>query len=163
VQSFVERVLAALTDEGVEFVVVGATSAVLHGAPVVTQDLDLCYRRAPDNVRRIARALEPFHPKLRGLPDGLPDTVDEAILRLGTNFTLDLSGESLDLLAEMSGIGGFEQVIGDAQEMDLAGIRVRVLSLERLIESKKAAGRPKDLAILPVLEATLDAIRSPKP
>src|SRR5258708_32399596 len=56
-QNFVEKVLEALTQAGVEFFVVGGVSAVLQGVPVVTQDLDLCYRRTPDNVRRLAAAL----------------------------------------------------------------------------------------------------------
>jgi hypothetical protein len=51
-QSFVERLVACLADAGVEFVIVGGVSAVLHGAPIVTQDLDISYRRHPDNVRR---------------------------------------------------------------------------------------------------------------
>ena len=83
-QNFVEKVLEALTQAGVEFVVVGGVSAVLQGVPVVTQDLDLCYRRTPDNVRRLAEALQPFHPKLRGLPEGVPNVVDEETLRMGT-------------------------------------------------------------------------------
>jgi len=158
-QSFVERVLEALTQGGVEFVVVGGVSAVLQGVPVVTQDLDVCYRRTPDNVRRLARALEPFHPKLRGLPEGLPHVVDERALGLGTNFTLDLDGEDLDLLAEMSGIGGYDEVAPGALELSVNGRSVKVLSLDRLIATKRAAGRAKDLAVLPLLEATLEANR----
>jgi hypothetical protein len=97
-QSFVEKVLEALTQAGVEFVVVG------------TQDLDLCYRRTPENVRRLAGALRAFRPKLRGMPDGVPNIVDERTFQMGTNSTLDLEGEDLDLLAEMSGIGSYDDV-----------------------------------------------------
>jgi predicted nucleotidyltransferase len=156
-QSFVEKVLEALTQAGVEFIVVGGVSAVLQGAPVVTQDLDLCYRRTPDNVRRLASALGPFHPKLRGLPDGVPNLVDERALQMGTNFTLDLDGEDLDLLAEMSGIGGYDNVVDSVVELEVDRHAVKVLSLERLIATKRAAGRAKDLAMLPLLEATLHA------
>jgi predicted nucleotidyltransferase len=151
-------VIASLADAGVEFVVVGGVSAILQGAPIATQDLDVTYRRSPDNVRRLAKALAPFHPRLRGLPAGLPDDVDEHALRMGTNFTLDVDGESLDLLAEMSAIGGYDQVVGNADEMDVAGKRVKVLALADLIRTKRAAGRPKDLAVLPVLEATLELL-----
>ena len=55
----------------------------------------------------------------------------------------------------VAGIGGYDQVIGRAQAMDVAGHTVKVLALEDLIRTKRAAGRPKDLAVLPVLEATL--------
>ena len=134
-------------------------SAVLQGVPVVTQDLDLCYRRTPDNVRRLAGALRAFHPKLRGLPDGVPNVVDERTLQMGTNFTLDLEGEDLDLLAEMSGIGGYDDVAPTVLELEVDGRPIRVLPLERLIATKRAAGRTKDLAVLPLLEATLAATR----
>jgi hypothetical protein len=156
-QNFVERVLEALTQAGVEFIVVGGVSAVLQGVPVVTQDLDLCYRRTPDNVRRLATALRSFRPKLRGLPEEVPNIVDERTFQLGTNFTLDLEGEDLDLLAEMSGIGGYDDVAPSVIELDVGGRRIRVLPLDRLIATKRAAGRAKDLAVLPLLEATLAA------
>lgn len=158
-QSFVEQVITGLADAGVEFVIVGGVSAVLHGVPVVTQDLDISYRRNPENVRRLAKALVPFHPKLRGLPPGLPCDVDEHALKMGANFTLDLGGEPLDLLAEMSGIGGYDEIIANAEEMEVAGKRVKVLALADLIRTKRAAGRPKDVAVLPLLEATLDMIQ----
>jgi hypothetical protein len=158
-QNFVEKVLEALTRAGVEFVVVGGVSAVLQGVPVVTQDLDVCYKRTPDNVRRLAMALRGFHPKLRGLPEGVPNIVDERTLQLGTNFTLDLEGEDLDLLAEMSGIGGYDDVLPTVLELEVDGRLVRVLPLERLIATKRAAGRAKDLAVIPLLQATLEATR----
>jgi len=45
----------------------------------------------------MASALPPFHPKLRGLPEGVPNVVDERTLQMRANFTLDLEGEYLDL------------------------------------------------------------------
>src|SRR5450432_486067 len=138
-QNFVEKVLEALTQAGVEFIVVGGVSAVLQGVPVVTQDLDLCYRRTPENVRRLASALRSLHPKLRGLPEGIPNVVDERTLQMGTNFTLDLDGEDLDLRAEMSGIGGYDDVVAGVLELEVDGRHVKVLSLERLIATKRAA------------------------
>jgi hypothetical protein len=53
----------------------------------------------------------------------------------------------------MSAIGGYEQVISATQVLDVEGHSVRVLSLSHLIATKTAANRPKDLAVLPVLEA----------
>jgi hypothetical protein len=76
---------------------------------------------------------------------------------MGTNFTLDLEGEDLELLAEMSGIGGYDDVAPSVLELDVGGRRIRVLPLDRLIATKRAAGRAKDLAVLPLLEATLAA------
>jgi hypothetical protein len=154
-QSFVERMITVLAQGSVEFIIAGNISAVLQGAPVVTQDLDVCYRRSNENLEKLARALAPFKPRLRGLPPGLPDVFDDRTLLLGTNFTLAIEDEFLDLLGEMSAVGGYEEVVGRAEELEVAGHRVKVLALVDLIASKRAAGRPKDLAVLPLLEATL--------
>ena len=61
----------------------------------------------------------------------------------------------------MSGIGGYDDVKGSVLELEVDGRLVKVLSLERLIATKRAAGRAKDLAVLPLLEATLEATRRP--
>ncbi|MFO0967781.1 MAG: hypothetical protein U0793_19640 [Gemmataceae bacterium] len=107
----------------------------------------------------MADALKPFQPRLRGLPPDLPFVVDERALALGTNFTLELGNEDVDLLGEMSAIGGYDKIIGQSLDMEVSGMAIKVLPLALLIETKKAAGRPKDLAALPVLEATLDLQR----
>jgi len=141
-------------------VIVGGLNAVLHGAPIVTQDLDVCYRRTPENLTRLSKALTPFALRLRNLPEGVPDTFDRRSLDFGTNFTLALEdGEEFDLLDEMAAIGGYDEIIGRTVEMEVAGQLVDVLSLEDLIRTKRAASRPKDLAALPILEATLQMLR----
>jgi predicted nucleotidyltransferase len=155
VQNFAEQVIVALAKANVEFVVVGGISAVMHGSPIVTRDVDLCYRRVDANLVRLADALKPFQPRLRDLPEGLPNVFDVHSLRLGSNFTLVVDDQFLDLLGEMSAIGGYDAIVGRTTEMDVAGHPVKVLSLEDLIRTKRAAGRPKDLAVLPMLEATL--------
>jgi hypothetical protein len=103
----------------------------------------------------LAAALAPLQPKLRGLPPGLLAVFDERSLQQGPNFTLLVGNEELDLLAEMSGIGGYEQIIGHVQEMVVGTNKVKVLSLEQLIATKEAAGRVKDSAVMPLLKATL--------
>jgi hypothetical protein len=159
VQNFAEQIVGALSSSKVEFIVVGGISAVLQGAPIVTRDLDLCYRHTSDNLRRLAAALAPFQMRLRDLPQGVPNVFDEHSLQLGMNFTLEAEGEFLDLLGEMSAIGGYDAIVGRAVEMDVAGHTVKVLALADLIRTKRAAGRPKDLAVLPVLEATLQMLQ----
>jgi hypothetical protein len=155
-QQFVKEMILRLAEAEVEFVVVGGVSAVLQGAPIVTMDLDVCYRRTPENIARLAAALAPLKPRLRGLPPDLSFTFDERAIQLGTNFTLTISDESLDLLGEMSVIGGYEQIIAAARTVAVEGRPVKVLSLAHLIATKAAANRPKDLAALPVLRATYE-------
>ena len=157
--NFAENLIVALAQAKVEFVVVGGISAVLHGAPIVTRDIDVCYRRVDENLIRLADALKPFQPRLRDLPEGLPNVFDVHSLRQGTNFTLTADGQALDLLGLMSGLGGYDDIIDRAVELDVGDHAVQVLSLEDLIRTKRAAGRPKDLAVIPMLEATLQMQR----
>ena len=103
--NFAERLLVALAEANVEFVVVGGISAVMNGAPIITRDIDVCYRRVDANLIRLADALKPFQPKLRELPEGLPNLFDVHSLRQGSNFTLIADNQALDLLGIMSGIG----------------------------------------------------------
>ena len=160
-QHFAREVIERLARAQVEFVVVGGVSAVLQGVPITTVDLDICYRRTPQNIGRLIAALAPFHPLPRDFPSGLPFTFDERTITFGTNFTLKIGDEDLDLLGEMSAIGGYEEVIGDAADIRLGQTEIKVLSLPHLIATKQAAGRPKDLAILPVLRATLQLRSGP--
>lgn len=154
--NFVEEIVGRLQDAGVEFIVVGGVSAILQGATITTRDLHICYRRTPDNILRLVAALKPLRPRPRGFPPDLPLVFDERAVQLGSNFTLEIGPESLDLLGEMSDIGGFEQVIGGALDAPIGDRTVKTLSLEQLIATKTAAGRTKDLAVLPELQATLE-------
>jgi len=78
---------------------------------------------------------------------------DERTLAQGMNFTFETDFGDIDLLGELSGIGQFSDVARDAVSIELYGLQVRVASLDALIRSKRAAGRPKDLNALPELEA----------
>ena len=157
--NFLEEIVGRLTREQVEFVIVGGVSAVLQGAEITTRDLDICYRRTPANIVRLVTALAPLHPRPRGWPPELPFAFDERTVQIGSNFTLEIGDESLDLLGEMSAIGGYEQIIGQAVDLTVAGLQCRLLSLAHLIASKEAAGRAKDLAVLPTLRATLEGLQ----
>jgi len=160
---FAKDMIIKLAQGQVEFVVVGGVSAILQGAEVSTLDLDICYRRTPENLARLAQVLAPLQPRLRGLPPDLPFIFDERALQLGSNFTLLIGTESLDLLGVMSAIGGYEQVIGDANEIIVGSHPVKLLSLTHLIATKEAAGRPKDKAVLPLLRAALETKQQDKP
>jgi hypothetical protein len=148
-----EATLKALSDRGVNFVVIGGYAATLHGSAYLTRDLDICYERTPENIERMVSALRPYHPRLRGAPDGLPFLFDVETLSNGMNFTLATDLGDIDLLGHLSGLGEFPAVALDAISMPLFGGEYRVASLDSLIRSKRAAGRSKDLNVLPELEA----------
>ena len=141
----------------VRFVIVGGLAVTLHGSSYVTFDLDFCYARDRENLSRLAQALRPYNPRLRGAPADLPFRFDEDTLRGGLNFTLNTDLGDLDLLGEVSGIGDYAAALAASAPVELFGISFDVLTLEALIISKRAAGRPKDLQVLPELEALREA------
>jgi hypothetical protein len=148
-----EATLKVLAEHSVVFVLVDGYAATLHGSAYLTRDLDICYERTPENMQRLAAALAPYHPRLRGAPQGLPFLFDLQTLSNGMNFTLETDLGDIDLLGHLSGLGEFSSVARDAVSMPLFGGEYRVASLDALIRSKKAAGRSKDLNALPELEA----------
>jgi hypothetical protein len=113
--------LSRLTEHGVEFVVIGGLAVIAHGHIRTTADLDVCYARTPENVRRLVAALADLSPRLRGAPPELPFFWDEKTVKNGLNFTLVTSLGELDLLlgCEVSGAheaGALDraQHVGDA-------------------------------------------------
>ena len=152
-----ERAVQALCDASVEFVVIGGLSATFHGSARVTYDLDICYSRASANLRRLSEALAPFHPRPRGFPAGLPFVWDEGTLRKGTVFTLQTDIGEIDLLAEVTGLGAFDEVKLHSITVEAFERQVPTLDLTGLIQAKRAAGREKDLSALPELESLLEA------
>ena len=65
----------------------------------------------------------------------------------------------LDISFAPTGTGGFDDLAERAVAFDIGGTPVLVASLDDVIHSKRTAGRPKDLATLPVLEALRDELR----
>jgi hypothetical protein len=140
----------------VAFLVVGGLAANVHGSGRLTSDVDVVYSRMPANLQRLARALAPLHPYLRGAPPGLPFMLDERTLGSGLNFTLTTDAGDLDLLGEIAGGGGYEVLLPHSVAIELFGHPVRCLDLPTLIQVKRAAGRAKDLEVVAELEVLLD-------
>ena len=124
-----------------------------HGSGYLTQDLDVCYSRKSDNLKRIALALDTLKPRPRGFPDDLPFVWDWSTLKNGTNFTFRTTLCDIDLLAEVPGIGTYEDVLNNSEVVELEGEQVRILSIDGLIKAKTTAGRIKDQAGLEELYA----------
>jgi hypothetical protein len=153
-----ERLLRALQDAGVEFIIVGGVAARAHGSARVTDDLDVCYARHSANLERVVRALAPLKPYLRGAPPGLPFEWSVRTLQAGLNFTLTTSAGAIDLLGEIVGGGRYEQLLPHTLTITLFRREVRLLDLPWLIHVKRAAGRPKDLEVVAELEALREEI-----
>ena len=151
-----EEALRALFDANVEFVLIGGAAMQMQGSAHLTEDLDFCYARSAKNLERLALALAPHHPRLRGAPENLPFHFDAATIKRGLNFTLMTDLGALDFLGEVSGVGGFREVKKNSDVITIFDMDFLVLSLEGLIRAKKAAGRDRDLEVIPELEGLLD-------
>lgn len=148
-------IVGVLADGEVEVVLIGGLAAQAHGAARLTQDTDFLYSRAPENIHRLAVALAPHRPYLRGAPPGLPFRFDAPTIRRGLNFTLTTDLGDIDLLGEVAGIGGYDVALPHSIRLPVFGRELAVLDLPTLIRSKRAAGRPKDLEAIAELEALL--------
>ena len=151
------RAVQALCDARVDFVVIGGVAATFHGSARVTYDLDICYSRAPSNLQRLAAALAPFHPRPRGFSGGLPFLWDERTLRNATVFTMQTDIGEIDLLAEVTGLGAYDDVRAHSIVVDAFHRQIATLGLPGLIQAKRAAGREKDISALRELESLLEA------
>jgi len=154
-----ERLLGALHEAGVEFIVVGGVAARAHGSSRLTDDLDVCYARTAANLARVVSALAPLEPYLRGAPKGLPFDWSVATLQVGLNFTLTTTAGAIDLLGEITGGGQYSDLLPHSLTITIFDRDVQLLDLPWLIHVKRAAGRPKDLEVIAELEILQEEIR----
>jgi hypothetical protein len=130
-----------------EAVLVGNAAAALQGAPVTTVDFDFMFRKTPANLKKLkvladrlgARILKPYYPS-----SDLYRVVN------------DSRGVQLDFMSALHGIKSFAALRSRATRISFDAHPLWVADLDDVIRSKKALGRPKDRAVLEILEATRD-------
>ena len=137
----------------VRYVLIGGLAAVTHGAPLVTQDVDVCHARDTENLDRLADALLEVNAEMRGADRGVRFVLDAKSLANGDAFTFTTDIGAIDLLAMPAGTSGYEDLVRAADPFDLFGHRVLVASIDDLIRMKRAAGRTKDLLAVEELGA----------
>jgi hypothetical protein len=145
--------LGRLLMSGVELILVGGVAGNVHGAARATFDIDVVYGRSPQNLDRLVEALAPVHPYLRGAPPGLPFAWTRETLLRGLNITLTTTLGDIDLLGEVIGGGRYEDLVPSTETVELSGLQCRCVTLDTLIQLKRAAGRPRDLDAIAELEA----------
>ena len=151
------RALRLLLREKVRFVVIGGLAARVWGSPTITNDLDICHEREASNFERLSSVLRELHANLRGAPAGLPFQLDARTIAMGDSFTFETDAGNLDCLGTPAGTHGYTELAANAMTFDLGEeLRVEFCSLDDLLRMKRAAGRPKDLIELEILQAVKD-------
>ena len=155
-------VLRTLERNDVRYVVIGAQAAVIHGAPLLTEDLDITPARDRDNLERLSGALSALAAKLRSPsdPDGVAFPIEPEMLATAESWTLTTPLGDLDLVFAPAGTGGYDDLRRHATLVRVADdLSVWVASLADVIRCKEAANRVKDQMQLPILRRTLEEIR----
>ncbi|HEY6476695.1 MAG TPA: hypothetical protein VI456_08935 [Polyangia bacterium] len=149
-----DALVQALLGAGVEFIVVGGAAAVLHGAPITTQDLDIVHRRTPENVQRLSELLAKLDATFRGrdLRPSAPLLSGQGQLNLSTSLG------PLDPICVLHDGRGYDELLPHTQILTDGSSQIRVLDLETLIAVKAAAARARDKLVLPILLALRDRL-----
>jgi len=142
---FLATIAEALQEVGLEAVLVGNAAAALQGAPVTTLDFDFMFRKTPANLNKLKKLarrlnaviLRPYYP----VSDLYRVVVED-------------TGLQLDFMSVLHGIRSFASLRSRADRATFGRAKLWIASLDDVIASKRALGRPRDLAVLDVLERT---------
>lgn len=137
------RFLAELDRLGVRYIVVGMSAALMQGARAATEDIDLWFEKLDDpRIGAAARAAGGFYvPGSFGMrPPGLGGA------------GLD---DRFDVVVHVDGVGPFHDEWAQTRAVEIDGVTLRLLPLTRILASKRASARPKDLAQIPALEEAI--------
>ena len=149
-EAFVAELLRALEEVGLEAIVVGSVAAVMQGAPITTRDVDLLIRDTPRNREK----LDALGSAVGAARPVQQSELSPVLTYLGARVPVDVIFDALP--GELS----FASLRSRSIEVTVGDRKAVVASLEDVIRSKEAAGRPKDLAQLPILRETLRVRRA---
>jgi predicted nucleotidyltransferase len=144
------ELLALLLDSSVEFVLVGGGAAVIHGAPVTTQDIDIVHNREDANVDRLLRVLTALDARVVD-PAGRDLKPDRVALTSPGQCLLRTRLGRVDVLGSLHDGQDYAQLRLSADTVDFDGRTLRVIDLQTLIAIKSGTGRAKDRLVLPIL------------
>ncbi len=146
-QPILAMLAKALQEHGLEAVLIGNAAAALQGVPVTTLDFDFLFRKTPRNLK-----------KLKALAKSLGAVVLKPYYPVSGLFRVvrDEDSLQLDFMASIHGVKSFPSLRSRASRIDFGGNELLVADLADIVASKRAAGRPRDRAVLDILERALD-------
>jgi hypothetical protein len=139
-------VARTFAEHRLEAIMVGNAAAALHGAPVTTLDIDFMFHKTPVNLKR-----------LKAVAASLRAVISKPYYPVSDLFRLinDEQGLQLYFMSRLHGIKSFEGLRSRATTVKFGERELKIADLEDVIKSKRATGRDRDLAVLPILEKTL--------
>ncbi|MGH7519841.1 MAG: hypothetical protein ACREMI_01040 [Gemmatimonadales bacterium] len=152
-----ELLFTTLARHQVQFVLIGALAARLHGFPRFTHDADITPARDLDNLQRLATALRELDARVftEPIPEGLPFDCSPQMLARADIWNLTTRAGRLDLAFNPSGTTGFQDLAPHAVRFELYGHPLLAARLEDIIRSKEAANRPQDRQDVEVMREML--------
>jgi hypothetical protein len=150
-----EKIIRALNRHRVQFVLIGALAARLHGFPRVTADADITPAADKKNLDRLAAALTELDAKVytESVPEGLPFDRSASSLARAEMWNLVTNAGRLDIAFAPSGTKGYADLADGAEKFEAFGVRFLAASLDDIIRSKGATGRRKDEEDVLILRA----------
>ena len=152
------EMLRVLHAHNVEFVVIGGFAAWMQGSPALTSDVDIIFSITDENVDRLTAALRELDAVYRD-PMGrriVPDAARFGSPHGGGHHLLTTAAGDLDVL-QRSGDWDYDKLVQHCVALDIGDLRVRFATLEAVLDMKMQAGRPKDAAGIPFIEAAIEA------
>ncbi len=152
-----ELILRRLNAAGVQYVLIGGFAVILQGHERFTTDLDLCYERSRQNVRRLVAVLRAIHAVPRDWPEGVPFVLDEQTVLNGDSFTFATDFGHVDVIGTPDGTGGYADLAPGRETYDVGeGLTVAVAAIPDLLRMKRASSTQperaaKDLADIEAL------------
>lgn len=148
-------IVSVLNRHGVRYVVIGAFAAIAQQAPIApTRDIDFTPDDTTDNLQALSSALKELEARVRTDPDGagVPFDHDTTSLSRAETWNLVCALGEFDIAFRPAGFpGGYRELSTHAHRVSVESVEVYVADLADVIRSKEAAGRPKDLQVLPTL------------
>lgn len=140
-----ERILRALDEHAVEYVLIGGLAVQTHGHVRTTNDADLIPAPRPANLRRLAAALNSLGARVLN-PGHEEEEIDAQMLPRATLWQFATRDGGIDVMHEVPGGRPYDELSERALRVRLGDMEVPVVDLDDLIQMKLARGRPVDLA-----------------
>jgi hypothetical protein len=156
----VDCILQSLDAHGVDYVLVGGLAGVLHGSPAMTNDADVVPSPDEANLGRLGDALRALDARIRSEaePDGIAFDPHPSLLASMAMLNLTTRCGDLGIAFRPAALDDYDALVSASVRFEVAGVELRVASLDDIIRSKEAAGRAKDHATLPILRALREEI-----